>query len=73
MRYRKEAITSLACFCLRSIEDARRHMLLLLQAAHIDVPEVRIAAITAVIDLLMRHGLTAFITSKAGVYNKVRA
>lgn len=61
---RKEAITSLACFCLRSIEDARRHMLLLLQAAHIDVPEVRIAAITAVIDLLMRHGLTAFITSK---------
>ena len=50
-------------------------MLLLLQAAHIDVPEVRIAAITAVIDLLMRHGLTAFITSKAGVYmlpNNVR-
>ena len=38
-------------------------MLLLLQAAHIDVSEVRIAAISTVIDLLMRHGLAAFITS----------
>jgi len=39
------------------------HMLLLLQAAHIDVPEVRIAAITAVIDLLTFHGLGSFITA----------
>ena len=61
---RKEAITSLACFCLRSVDDARHHMLLLLQVAHIDVPDVRIAAITAVIDLLMMHGLQAFITQK---------
>ena len=61
----QEAITALACFCLRSIENARCHMLLLLQAAHIDVPEVRIAAITAVIDLLMKHGLGSFITTTA--------
>jgi len=59
---RKEAITALACCCLRSIENARQHMLLLLQAAHIDVHEVRIAAITAVVDLLMKHGLSSFIT-----------
>ena len=63
MQFRKEAILALGCFCLRSPEDARTHMLLLLQAAHIDVSEVRIAAISTVIDLLMRHGLAAFITS----------
>merc|ERR1719186_161406 len=46
---RKEAITALTCCCLRSIENARQHMLLLLQAAHIDVHEVRIAAIIGVV------------------------
>merc|ERR1719282_410993 len=61
---RKEAILALSCCCLRSIESARQHMLLLLQAAHIDVPEVRIAAITAVVDLLMKHGLASFITAE---------
>merc|ERR1712142_882832 len=61
---RKEAITAMACCCLRSIENARQHMLLFLQAAHIDVHEVRIAAIIAVIDLLMKHGLSSFITEK---------
>ena len=60
---RKEAIIALATCCLRSIDNARQHMLLLLQAAHIDVHEVRLAAIAAVIDLLMKHGLAAFITS----------
>jgi len=61
---RKEAITALACCCLRSIGNARQHMLLLLQAAHIDVHEVRIAAIIAVVDLLMKHGLSSFITQE---------
>lgn len=61
---RKEAITAMACCCLRSIENARQHMLLFLQAAHIDVHEVRIAAIIAVVDLLMKHGLSSFITEK---------
>merc|ERR1712142_705607 len=61
---RKEAITAMACCCLRSIENARQHMLLLLQAAHIDVHEVRIAAIIAVVDLLMKHGLSSFITEE---------
>merc|ERR1719317_626733 len=61
---RKEAITAMACCCLRSIENARQHMLLLLQAAHIDVHEVRIAAIIAVVDLLMKHGLSSFITQE---------
>merc|ERR1719186_225118 len=59
---RKEAITALTCCCLRSIENARQHMLLLLQAAHIDVHEVRIAAIIGVVDLLMKHGMSSFIT-----------
>ena len=59
---RKEAILALSCCCLRSLESARQHMLLLLQAAHIDLHEVRIAAITTVVDLLMRHGLASFIT-----------
>ena len=45
---RKEAILALSCCCLRSLESARQHMLLLLQAAHIDLHEVRIAAITTV-------------------------
>ena len=62
---RKEAILALNCFCLRSIENARCHMLLFLQAAHVDRPEVRIAAITAVIDLLMMHGMGSFITTAA--------
>merc|ERR1740123_1922770 len=57
-------ILALSCCCLRSIESARQHMLLLLQAAHIDVHEVRIAAITAVVDLLMKHGLASFITAE---------
>merc|ERR1712142_1363331 len=61
---RKEAITAMACCCLRSIENARQHMLLLLQAAHIDVHEVHIAAIIAVVDLLMKHGLSSFITEE---------
>jgi len=61
---RKEAITAMACCCLRSIENARQHMLLLLQAAHIDVHEVRITAIIAVVDLLMKHGLSSFITQE---------
>ena len=61
---RKEAILALSCCCLRSLESARQHMLLLLQAAHIDLHEVRIAAITAVVDLLMRHGLASFITAE---------
>ena len=61
---RKEAITALACCCLRSIQNARQHMLLLLQALHIDVHEVRIAAIIAVVDLLMKHRLSSFITQE---------
>ena len=62
---RKEAILALACYCLRSASNARQHMLLLLQAAHKDVREVRMAAITAVVDLLMKHGLTSFIMGPA--------
>ena len=42
---RKEAIIALCCLCLRSLDSARQHMLLLLQAAHIDVHEVGIAAV----------------------------
>ena len=55
---RKEAITAMACCCLRSIENARQHMLLLLQAMHIDV---HITTIIAVVDLLMEHHLSSFI------------
>ena len=54
---RKEAITAMACCCIRSIENARQHILLLLQAMHIDV---HIATIIAVVDLL-EHGLSSFI------------
>jgi len=68
---RKEAILALSCCCLRSIESARQHMLLLLQAAHIDVHEVRIAAITAVVDLLMKHGLASFITADESPANNL--
>merc|ERR1719462_237242 len=46
-------------------------MLLLLQAAHIDVHEVRIAAITAVVDLLMKHGLASFITADGSPANNL--
>ena len=63
---RREAISALCCLCLRSIESSRQHMLLLLHAAHIDVLDVRIAAISAVVDLLMRHGLASFITDRNG-------
>lgn len=62
---RKEAITALAC-CLRSMENARKHnMLLLLQApGSIDVHEERIAEINAVVDLLMKHGLSSLIAQE---------
>jgi len=61
---RKKAICALTCCCLRSLESARQHMLLLLQAAHIDVDEVRIMSISSVVDLLMKYGLASFITAE---------
>lgn len=59
----RKAILALSCCCLRSIESARQHMLLLLQAAQL-MSRVRIAAITAVVDLLMKHGLGQLITAE---------
>ena len=41
---RKEAINAMDCLCLRSIDTSRQYLLLLLQAAHIDVHEVGILA-----------------------------
>ena len=53
----KEAITALSCCCPRSMENARKHRLLLLQAAHI-------APTIAVVDLLMKNGLSIFIAQE---------
>ena len=40
---RTEAITALACCCLKSIQNAKQHMLLLLQAVQIDVTSLVLA------------------------------
>jgi hypothetical protein len=38
---RKEAVRALGCFCLRSVEASKQHVLLVLQMAHLDAREVR--------------------------------
>ena len=45
------------------MDAARRHLLLILQIAHLDTPDVRITALNVIYDLLMWHGLPSFITN----------
>ena len=62
---RNSAVKAMGGSCLRSLDAAKRHLLLILQIAHLDTPEVRITALNVIYDLLMWHGLPAFITSSA--------
>ena len=62
---RNSAVKAMGGTCLRSLDAAKRHLLLILQIAHLDTPEVRITALNVIYDLLMWHGLPAFITSTA--------
>ena len=60
---RNSAVKAMGGCCLRSLDAAKRHLLLTLQIAHLDTPEVRITALNVIYDLLMWHGLPAFITN----------
>merc|ERR1719211_483843 len=60
---RNSAVKAMGGCCLRSLDAARRHLLLILQIAHLDTPDVRITALNVIYDLLMWHGLPAFITN----------
>ena len=62
---RNSAVKAMGGCCLRSLDAAKRHLLLILQIAHLDTPEVRITALNVIYDLLMWHGLPAFITNNA--------
>lgn len=53
-----------AC-CIRSLDAAKRHILVILQVVHLDMPEVRMMALKVIYDLLMWHGLQAFVDSSA--------
>ena len=60
---RNSAVKAMGGCCLRSLDASKRHLLLILQIAHLDTPEVRITALNVIYDLLMWHGLPAFITN----------
>ncbi len=60
---RKSAVVALGMCCLRDIELARENLLLLFQVCHLDQSDVRVKALSMVNDLLMFHGLTAFMTT----------
>ena len=60
---RNSAVKAMGGCCLRSLDASKCHLLLILQIAHLDTPEVRITALNVIYDLLMWHGLPAFITN----------
>ncbi len=63
------AVRALGCLCVRSVESAKRTMILILQMAHLDAGEVRQMAIKVIFDLLMCFGLQAFEGNTGGEDN----
>ena len=62
---RMSAVKAVGACCLRSLDAAKRHILVILQVVHLDVPEVRMWALKVIYDLLMWHGLQAFMDSSS--------
>ena len=62
---RKAAIKAMGACCIRSLDAAKRHILVILQVVHLDMPEVRMMALKVIYDLLMCHGLQAFMDTSA--------
>ncbi|XP_065184105.1 condensin complex subunit 3-like [Sycon ciliatum] len=57
---REAAVKCLGLCCLLSLDFARQHMLLFLQALEVDVEEVQKVALQVVFDLLHTYGLNSF-------------
>eukprot|EP00095_Tigriopus_kingsejongensis_P007922 maker-scaffold1210_size55525-snap-gene-0.20 protein:Tk07922 transcript:maker-scaffold1210_size55525-snap-gene-0.20-mRNA-1 annotation:"hypothetical protein CAPTEDRAFT_225765" len=60
---RKSAIKAMAVCGIRSLDLSKRHIVLLFQIANMDQSDVRVAALAMVTDLLIWHGLPAFIAA----------
>ena len=55
------ALNACGSFCLRSLDAAKRHILLMVQMAHLDSVNVRMTALEVIFDLLMWYGAYAFV------------
>ncbi|TRY70433.1 hypothetical protein TCAL_09294 [Tigriopus californicus] len=61
---RISAIRAMGVCCIRSLELAKRNLVLLFQVANMDQSDVRVSALAIVNDLLIWHGLPAFIANE---------
>ena len=53
------ALNACGSFCLRSLDSAQRHILLMVQMAHLDSVNVRMTALEVIFDLLMWYVVQA--------------
>ena len=60
------ALKACGSFCLRSLDAAKRHILLMVQMAHLDSVQVRMTALESIFDLLMWYGAHAFVDQESG-------
>ena len=60
------ALKACGSFCLRSLDAAKRHILLMVQMAHLDSVHVRMTALESIFDLLMWYGAHAFVDQESG-------
>ena len=59
------ALKACGSFCLRSLDAAKRHILLMVQMAHLDSVHVRMTALESIFDLLMWYGAHAFVDQES--------
>ena len=60
LQIRNAALKALGALALRSVDMAKRHILLVLQMAHLDSVNVRMTALEVIFDLLMWYGPQSF-------------
>lgn len=59
---RNSAVRTLGCFCLRNVDAAKQHIVVILSMSHLDAADVRMTALAVVFDLLMWFGVAAFMS-----------
>ena len=59
------ALRACGSFCLRSLDAAKRHIMLMVQMAHLDSVSVRMTALESIFDLLMWYGANAFVDQES--------
>ncbi len=62
------ALKALGTFSLRSLDMAKRHILLFSQIALVDVVTIRVTALEVIFDLLMLFGMPAFIDQEDTIF-----